>query len=95
MAQGGLHWGVAVCGSNPGPPVTQPSPGLLCDPQPKPTAPCVLHRYIMGWGYRPIRRPSGPGFAWTVTGKWWSKGATASGRRNWPEPAALVLTAMG
>ena len=29
MAQGGLHRGVAVCGSTPGPPVTQPSPGLV------------------------------------------------------------------
>ena len=49
MAQGGLHRGVAVCRSNPGPPVTQPSPRLVCVPLPQPTAPHVLHRYIMGW----------------------------------------------
>ena len=61
MAQGGLHRGVAVCGGSPGPSVTQPSPGLMCTPLPQPTAPCVLHRYIMGLGYRPIRRPSGLG----------------------------------
>ena len=48
MAQGGLYRGMAVCRSNPGPPVTQPSPGLLCAPLPQPTVPCVLHRYIMG-----------------------------------------------
>ena len=28
MAQGGLHWGVAVCKGAPGLPVTQPAPGL-------------------------------------------------------------------
>ena len=56
MAQGGLYRGVAVCRSNPGPPVTQPSPGLLCAPLPQPTVPCVVHRYIMGWRSRPIRQ---------------------------------------
>ena len=56
MAQGGLYRGVAVCRSNPGPIVTQPSPGLLCAPLPQPTVPCVVHRYIMGWRSRPIRR---------------------------------------
>ena len=56
MAQGGLYRGVAVCRSNPGPPVTQPSPRLLCAPLPQPTVPCVVHRYIMGWRSRPIRR---------------------------------------
>ena len=39
MAQGGLHRGVAVCRSNPGPPVTQPSPGLVCDSLPQPMTP--------------------------------------------------------
>ena len=39
MAQGGLHRGVAVCGSTPGPPVTQPSPRLV----PIPSIPHPLH----------------------------------------------------
>ena len=83
MAQGGLHRGVAVCGSNPGPPVTQPSPGLVCAPLPQPTAPCVLHRYIVGWGYRPIRRPSGPGAQplWPSARGLMSRGATGPALR--------------
>ena len=76
MAQGGLHRGVAGCGSNPGPPVTQPSPGLVCAPLPQPTAPCVLHRYIMGWGYRPIRRPFR---AWGTTTMAFGQGPDVTG----------------
>ena len=36
MAQGGLHRGVAVSGSNPGPPVTQPLQGSCALPYPNP-----------------------------------------------------------
>ena len=58
-------------------------PGLVCAPLPQPTAPCVLRSCIMGWGYRPIRRPSGPGAQplWPSARGLMSRGATGPALR--------------
>ena len=57
MAQGGLHRGVAVCGGIPGPPVTQPSPRLVCVPLPSP--PHLVFCTGASWGWSGVRQSTG------------------------------------
>ena len=86
MAQGGLHRGVAVCGSVAGHPMTQPSPGLV----PLPSVPNPHHLVFCtgtSWG--------GDHVILSNARRAWYSGETVPGRRKGPAPTATVLTAPG